>query len=1817
MGKGLNRTTALTLSAIMTVNLCTVGLATPAYAEEPAPVVATEKLSDIPTISKYILKLGTYSTRLKNDYSGETMFEFAFEPEDKKTGEQLMNDFVADQFLENAFIQINDGKIYSFEEAEIVRATYGQPSVTSFQTKNLDFIREFVDSDSFSIAIKDPEGNLVKTEDGGPTVSDNNTLSAEERQTFIEKYNVIKGAPVDKSELQAEIAKAEALKEAEYTPETYTEVQNALVRAKQANEDQTCIQSVVNKTKTDLQDAISKLKPAAVEGTEETQGLQIVAAGYIAEFSKYSETWGIKFSEDITSFVEDINAGKVASFEINGVKFEGKDGITKYFSTTYKSNQFYSAAGLAEDALKKTGKDNDPSIKITYVDGKVITFGTPATETQPTETPTVTPEVPKTEGGQTDPAQPETTTPTTTPETVVPTDPKAQPSVATDSFNFVTPQLVKYKHYNEPSMSGATMQDKGYFLKNSDGSGLLVLHFHPAVINGIKAYATGLTLENQISNQFILADDNSGVCLIGVPAFEGMEATFDGHVYSSVMDADVSLKVSGINQVSDINKALSDKVKECESLLSQGTYYKKTVKNLEKAIKAAKGNPSNPAQAYADLVVAQTNLREEVEDPFVGDKFFFLSAQDTSVVGSRLLAPQVRVDVDAAGKKTVTGVYNTSLEWYGLSSISNVKVYADGARTQEIPVTLKKLHDGRLEFKFTVDSIPSSGVFKTKIEEMKGNVPGRAPINSDLQLDYATLRKGPQKPLLQAAIKEANTYLADDFSTLLPLSDKKDDFTESSWNEYEEVIHNCTEDLKLDLTQEQIDANIAKVKEARSKLLYKSKAGFGSTANNKATAFNNPVNYYGNGGEFENRANHVGWSGSKILFGNEGKVYRVLNNGKEIKDGKLTDSGKILIMAEDDMAKVQFTDVNPEQDLTKMVRWDKSKVREYLNGEFLNSKYTSAQRAAIVETDLTTKFFHGPYDEFVIEDIQTKDKLFAPSVEMLKSYSNGYASSDARGLGSEYGLRNITKDALGNITIMAVMPKGNINSSFLPHSVNYQTLPSMNLDADRILMTVDAKTGLPDTVKPATKLETNLWKLVLKNDSLATSNPQAKRTGNEVKLSADTNADGLAVVVVDGDDVQIGKILAAGKVVNGKFTLPEKFDEKTQKVFVLGINETKSGYESSNPVLIPADQLVSVEEEKTETVDPQKPAAANTVSVRMMKDGETSKRSMADDMFAAKADVVPNGDSVTLKLYVAYPIPKFKDQGLNGTILSPSIDYKGKNYKGEIDITSKPLMEVKRRNVTFGLNKGDQIPAEVISFTLPKEALKEKFLKVHGYVNVVMNDNVTFDMYLSDVDVDLSGKTSGSTTTPATGTTTPSTGSTTTPSTGSTTRPATGTTPSTGGSYIPTTPSVTKPSKQKGGRTYFASLSSLPNGVYEVPGVMYKANKSGTSMANKALDSDVEVTVENGNYYATLSFHGIDVGGTMGYLGGIKYLDDSGNLVDAEVLDTITVDGVTYPSTVRIKLNSDAVQNGWQGLQVFVQAMEDISEGSGTQDVYLKIDTQVQVTEAPDGSVSTGKNAGYSKGSGTSAGSGSSKGSGNSGKSGAATPAGPAKGSSSSKFGAPRAGKSGSSASGSSASGSGASASKFMSLAGLPNGEYSVLGDMYKANKSGESMANKALDHNIKITVEDGVYYATLNFRGIKVGAKMGYLGGIKYLDNSGALRDAEVLETITVDGVTYPQVVRIQLNNEAINTGWQSLQVFVQAMEDIAAGSGTQDVYLKINPDGVSEGYDAGKSFFGTIAQTQSQRTAATGDSTMFGAISAFVIAGLGALGFKKRREQ
>lgn len=159
----------------------------------------------------------------------------------------------------------------------------------------------------------------------------------------------------------------------------------------------------------------------------------------------------------------------------------------------------------------------------------------------------------------------------------------------------------------------------------------------------------------------------------------------------------------------------------------------------------------------------------------------------------------------------------------------------------------------------------------------------------------------------------------------------------------------------------------------------------------------------------------------------------------------------------------------------------------------------------------------------------------------------------------------------------------------------------------------------------------------------------------------------------------------------------------------------------------------------------------------------------------------------------------------------------------------------------------------------------------------------------------------------------------------------------------------------------------------------------------------------------------------------------------------------------------------------------------------------------------------------------------------------------------------------------------------LEDGVYSIYGEMVKVNRKDFSMSNDAINHTVKLTVENGQYYLTMDFKGLSYLNKFGYLAELSYYDNgfvyeqygeiNGTLIAAEVLSTQknadgtdvmdefnqtggSYEGKLYPDQVKFPLVSDALNDedGCVPLQVFVPVMEDISAGSGTQNVLLKLD---------------------------------------------------------
>jgi LPXTG-motif cell wall-anchored protein len=154
----------------------------------------------------------------------------------------------------------------------------------------------------------------------------------------------------------------------------------------------------------------------------------------------------------------------------------------------------------------------------------------------------------------------------------------------------------------------------------------------------------------------------------------------------------------------------------------------------------------------------------------------------------------------------------------------------------------------------------------------------------------------------------------------------------------------------------------------------------------------------------------------------------------------------------------------------------------------------------------------------------------------------------------------------------------------------------------------------------------------------------------------------------------------------------------------------------------------------------------------------------------------------------------------------------------------------------------------------------------------------------------------------------------------------------------------------------------------------------------------------------------------------------------------------------------------------------------------------------------------------------------------------------------------------------------------LADGVYSVYADMIKMDRVSKSMADNAINHTVKLEVIDGEYFVTLDFRGITIENRFGYLKNLSYYADGytygqygtveGTLVPSEVLSTQkdsdgndVIDQYNdvnnlYPDIVKIKLVPQAIadEDGYVPLHVFVPIMEAIAAGNGDQDVLMKLD---------------------------------------------------------
>lgn len=161
----------------------------------------------------------------------------------------------------------------------------------------------------------------------------------------------------------------------------------------------------------------------------------------------------------------------------------------------------------------------------------------------------------------------------------------------------------------------------------------------------------------------------------------------------------------------------------------------------------------------------------------------------------------------------------------------------------------------------------------------------------------------------------------------------------------------------------------------------------------------------------------------------------------------------------------------------------------------------------------------------------------------------------------------------------------------------------------------------------------------------------------------------------------------------------------------------------------------------------------------------------------------------------------------------------------------------------------------------------------------------------------------------------------------------------------------------------------------------------------------------------------------------------------------------------------------------------------------------------------------------------------------------------------------------------------------LADGEYTVQISMVNYSNGNPSMSDAAVDHTMHLSVQNGVYTATVSLKGIYLWGQYGYMqhfyywngsgftetsyGGYydtvdyfnasKLVDDNGNEVTRPAAGTPASDAVamfSYPSSASFPLLNKAggDKNGNVLMQVYVPVMESINTGSGTQKVYMSID---------------------------------------------------------
>ncbi|XXN13167.1 cell wall-binding repeat-containing protein [Eggerthellaceae bacterium DNF00809] len=186
------------------------------------------------------------------------------------------------------------------------------------------------------------------------------------------------------------------------------------------------------------------------------------------------------------------------------------------------------------------------------------------------------------------------------------------------------------------------------------------------------------------------------------------------------------------------------------------------------------------------------------------------------------------------------------------------------------------------------------------------------------------------------------------------------------------------------------------------------------------------------------------------------------------------------------------------------------------------------------------------------------------------------------------------------------------------------------------------------------------------------------------------------------------------------------------------------------------------------------------------------------------------------------------------------------------------------------------------------------------------------------------------------------------------------------GLSAPLAPQAQSATTSHGTTTAYAdtlNFASLADGEYTVAiTALYAPNGNQPSMMDQGLVHTAPLSVKSGVYTLQCTINEIS---TLGQTGGVQKVAQAGTVAIGDypsapftpLWSTDNPNGAA--ATFNLTVNDAAKQNGLLGIQIFVPAMENLSQGSGTQTAFIKIDTSsVKLVKAADNQTTNPDNQG-------------------------------------------------------------------------------------------------------------------------------------------------------------------------------------------------------------------------------------------------------------------